>query len=76
LNQAGPTTAKTAELMEAFNPDGTWMRVPENKQGSGRQKSVFTGMKVMEGMIAATIIPFIPVQILRGKKEPRKKLDA
>jgi len=65
--------------MEAFNPDGTWMRVPENKQGSGRQKSVFTGMKVMEGMIAATIIPFItfiPVQILRGKKEPRKKLDA
>jgi len=36
-------------------------------------------MKVMEGMIAETIIPFItfiPVQILRVKKGPRKKLDS
>jgi hypothetical protein len=26
----GPTTAKTAQLMEAFNPDPTWTPVPEN----------------------------------------------
>ena len=26
----GPTTAKEAQLMEAFNPDRTWMPVPEN----------------------------------------------
>jgi len=26
----GPTTAKTAQLMETFNPDRTWMAVPEN----------------------------------------------
>jgi hypothetical protein len=26
----GPTTAKTAQLMEAFNPDGTWTPIPEN----------------------------------------------
>lgn len=26
----GPTTEKTAQLMEAFNPDKTWTAVPEN----------------------------------------------
>jgi hypothetical protein len=26
----GPTTAKTAQLMEKFNPDRTWMPVPSN----------------------------------------------
>ena len=26
----GPTTAKSAQLMEAFNPDRTWTPVPEN----------------------------------------------
>lgn len=27
----GPTTAKTAQLMETFNPDRTWTAVPEDK---------------------------------------------
>ena len=27
----GPTTAKAAQLMEAFNPDSTWTAVPENR---------------------------------------------
>jgi hypothetical protein len=26
----GPTTAKTAQLMEKFNPDRTWTPVPSN----------------------------------------------
>ena len=26
----GPTTTKTAQLMETYNPDRTWTRVPEN----------------------------------------------
>ena len=30
----GPATAKTAQLMEAFNPDPTWKAVPEDPGGS------------------------------------------